>query len=335
LKGKNQNIHTIYSLHSNIVIYIVIEILNDLSGCKILAILPSLTRVLHEAFGISLAFPHHFLLCHNHSATAPNAFSCAAVPHPQLGAVALYFTYTAMEEEIERNKEHPCIAPLYFPQELHRRPALGRDLEYFYGPAWQSEVRCSPATRRYVDRIRHVGREEPALLVAHAYTRYMGDLSGGQVLGKVAQRALKLPPTGEGLEFYRFDEVHSAKAFKQLYRSRMNELELDAHGKQKIVAEAVKAFQFNMEVGLVRSLVVVAVAVEVVMVVEVAVGVVRLASMVRLACQVSCLAFWVLKIIRDINGKWIAFIWHFYPKALYSCLTFTNPYTGSGANHAR
>lgn len=166
----------------------------------------------------------------------------------KLGAVALYYTYTAMEEEIERNKDHPHFAPLYFPAELHRHEALARDLQYFYGPDWQSEVSCSQATQRYVDRIHQVGQEDPVLLVAHAYTRYMGDLSGGQVLKKVAQRAMKLPPTGEGLEFYQFDAIHSAKAFKQLYRSRMNELELDMEIKKRLVDEAVKAFQFNMEV---------------------------------------------------------------------------------------
>ncbi|KAF0032707.1 hypothetical protein F2P81_014997 [Scophthalmus maximus] len=166
----------------------------------------------------------------------------------KLGALALYYTYTAMEEEIERNKDHPHFAPLYFPAELHRHQALARDLEYFYGPEWQSQLSCSKATQRYVDRIHQVGREDPVLLVAHAYTRYMGDLSGGQVLKKVAQRALKLPPTGEGLEFYQFDAIHSAKAFKQLYRSRMNELELDVETKKRLVGEAVKAFQFNMEV---------------------------------------------------------------------------------------
>ncbi|KAG7460167.1 hypothetical protein MATL_G00218430 [Megalops atlanticus] len=166
----------------------------------------------------------------------------------KLGTVALYFTYTAMEEEIERNKDHPQFAPLYFPAELHRHEALARDVEYFYGEDWQSQVSCSPATQRYVDRIHEVGRTDPVLLVAHSYTRYMGDLSGGQVLKKVAQRALKLPPTGEGLNFYQFDGIHSAKAFKQLYRSRMNELELDAPTKERIVAEANRAFQFNMEV---------------------------------------------------------------------------------------
>ncbi|XP_077353642.1 heme oxygenase 2 isoform X2 [Festucalex cinctus] len=166
----------------------------------------------------------------------------------KLGAVALYYTYTAMEEEIEINKDHPSFAALYFPSELHRHKALARDLEYFYGPQWQSEISCSPATQRYVDRIHQVGREDPALLVAYAYTRYMGDLSGGQVLKKVAQRALKLPATGEGLEFYHFDAIHSAKAFKQLYRSRMNELELDAETKDRLVEEAIKSFQFNIEV---------------------------------------------------------------------------------------
>ncbi|XP_067089195.1 heme oxygenase 2 [Osmerus mordax] len=166
----------------------------------------------------------------------------------KLGAVALYFTYSAMEDEIERNKDHPHFAPLYFPNELHRREALARDLEYFYGADWQDQVSCSSATQHYVDRIHQVGREDPVLLVAHAYTRYMGDLSGGQVLKKVAQRAMKLPPTGEGLDFYTFDAIHSAKAFKQLYRSRMNELELDRDTKDRLVVEANLAFQFNMEV---------------------------------------------------------------------------------------
>lgn len=154
-----------------------------------------------------------------------------------------------MEEEIERNKEHPQFAPLYFPHELHRRDALARDLEFFYGEDWEDQISISPATQRYVDRIHQIGHEQPALLVAHAYTRYMGDLSGGQVLRKVAQRAMKLPPTGEGLNFYEFDGIHSAKAFKQLYRSRMNELELDTHTKEKIVEEAILAFQFNVEVS--------------------------------------------------------------------------------------
>ncbi|RVE75624.1 hypothetical protein OJAV_G00000630 [Oryzias javanicus] len=164
------------------------------------------------------------------------------------GTAALYFVYTAMEEEIEKNKDHPHIAPIYFPVELHRSEALARDLEYFYGEDWEKQISVSVGTKPYVERIREVGEKDPVLLVAHSYTRYMGDLSGGQILKKVAQRALKLPSTGEGLNFYQFEGIHSHKGFKQLYRSRMNELELDVETKQRIVDESNRAFGFNMMV---------------------------------------------------------------------------------------
>lgn len=156
--------------------------------------------------------------------------------------------YSAIEEEIEKNKDHPMFAPLYFPSELHRRDALAKDLEYFYGEDWESKISCSAATKPYVDRIHEVGRNDPVLLVAHAWTRYMGDLSGGQILKKVAQRALKLPPTGEGLNFFHFEGIHNPTAFKRLYRSRMNELEVDAETKEKLLDEANLAFKYNMDV---------------------------------------------------------------------------------------
>ena len=169
--------------------------------------------------------------------------------HPrQLATTALYFTYSALEEEIDRNKDHPAFAPLYFPTELHRKKALIRDMEYLYGEHWEEQAQCSEATRKYVERIHEVGQNEPELLVAHAYTRYMGDLSGGQVLKKVAQRALKLPSTGEGTQFYLFENVNNAQQFKQLYRARMNALDLNLETKEKIVEEANKAFEFNMQV---------------------------------------------------------------------------------------
>ncbi|XP_006897485.1 PREDICTED: heme oxygenase 2 [Elephantulus edwardii] len=166
----------------------------------------------------------------------------------KLATTALYFTYSALEEEMEHNKDHPAFAPLYFPLELHRKEALTKDMKYFFGENWEEQVQCSEAVQKYVDRIHYVGQHEPELLVAHAYTRYMGDLSGGQVLKKVAQRALRLPSTGEGTQFYFFENVDNAQQFKQLYRARMNALDLTLKTKEKIVEEANKAFEFNMQV---------------------------------------------------------------------------------------
>uniref|UniRef100_A0A8C9UW92 Heme oxygenase 1 n=1 Tax=Spermophilus dauricus TaxID=99837 RepID=A0A8C9UW92_SPEDA len=45
----------------------------------------------------------------------------------KLVMASLYHLYVALEEEIERNKDNPVFAPLYFPEELHRRAALEED----------------------------------------------------------------------------------------------------------------------------------------------------------------------------------------------------------------
>nr|XP_006138024.1 heme oxygenase 1 [Pelodiscus sinensis] len=161
---------------------------------------------------------------------------------------SLYYIYSALEEEIEHNKDHPAFTAVYFPSELHRNAALQQDLEYFYGPSWREEISCPEATQKYVDRLHYVGQHEPELLVAHAYTRYLGDLSGGQVLKKIAQKVLHLPSTGEGLEFFTFEGVSSATKFKQLYRSRMNSIEMDPTMKKRVLEEAKRAFLLNIQV---------------------------------------------------------------------------------------
>lgn len=93
-----------------------------------------------------------------------------------------------------------------------------------------------------------IGRENPELLVAHAYTRYLGDLSGGQVLGKITQKSLGLS-SKEGLSFFSFPGVSSPTRFKQLYRSRMNSIELTEAEKTAVLEEAVGAFELNIQVS--------------------------------------------------------------------------------------
>ncbi|XP_014636219.1 PREDICTED: heme oxygenase 1 [Ceratotherium simum simum] len=160
---------------------------------------------------------------------------------------SLYHVYAALEEEIEHNKQNLVYAPLYFPEELHRRAALEQDMAFWYGPRWQEVIPYTQATGHYVRRLREVGRLEPELLVAHAYTRYLGDLSGGQVLKKIAQKALDLPGSGEGVAFFTFPNVVSATKFKQLYRSRMNSLEMTPEVRQRVIEEVKASFLLNIQ----------------------------------------------------------------------------------------
>jgi heme oxygenase len=157
----------------------------------------------------------------------------------------LYFVYSAMEEEMERHQSHPVLSKIYFPQ-LNRKKSLEQDLYFYYGSNWREQVAPSAAAQDYINRIRHLSATQPEMLVAHSYTRYLGDLSGGQILKKIAQRAMNLAE-GQGTAFYEFQEIPDEKAFKATYRQALDELEVDEATADEIVEEANAAFGMNMK----------------------------------------------------------------------------------------
>ncbi|NEQ53847.1 MAG: heme oxygenase (biliverdin-producing) [Leptolyngbya sp. SIO3F4] len=161
----------------------------------------------------------------------------------------LYFVYSALEGAIRNHAQHAVVGAIYYPL-LERTSQLEKDLAFYYGVNWQNEIQPSPQGRYYVERIHAIAAQEPALLVAHAYVRYMGDLSGGQGLKAVVRSALKLPDR-QGTAFYEFDDiptVEARRAFKEQYRDALNALPIDNNLMQKIVDEANLAFQLNCNV---------------------------------------------------------------------------------------
>ena len=79
-------------------------------------------------------------------------------------------------------------------------------VHFYFGNNWIDKVNPTPSALAYVDRIHLVAKEFPELLVGHHYTRYIGDLSGGQILKKIAQKAMNLSEH-DGLRFYEFDSI--------------------------------------------------------------------------------------------------------------------------------
>lgn len=155
-----------------------------------------------------------------------------------------YFVYSAMEEEMERLQQHPVVSKIYFPQ-LNRKQSLEQDLQFYYGNNWRNEIKLSAVGEAYVNRIREVANQSPELLISHSYTRYMGDLSGGQILKKIAQRAMNLNEGGTA--FYEFADISDEKAFKAQYRQAMDDAPVDMATAEKIVDEANDAFRMNMK----------------------------------------------------------------------------------------
>lgn len=155
-----------------------------------------------------------------------------------------YFIYGAMEEELERYKDHPVVSTVYFP-ELHRKASLETDLAYYYGPTWRDQISLTEGGQAYVNRLRQVANTQPELLVSHSYTRYIGDLSGGQILKGIAQRAMNLND-GQGTAFYEFPEIPDEKGFKARYRQSVDQAPLADDTIAQIVQEANDAFGLNM-----------------------------------------------------------------------------------------
>ena len=158
----------------------------------------------------------------------------------------LYFVYLALEEAMDKNKENEFIKPIYFP-ELNRTESLKEDLAFYYGNDWMDTLVPSEATKLYINRIKELSEKRPDLLVGHAYTRYLGDLSGGQILKKIAQRAMNLQST-KGLSFYEFTQISDEQKFKMEYKAALDALPVTSDGSKQIVAEANVAFNLNMKV---------------------------------------------------------------------------------------
>ncbi len=155
-----------------------------------------------------------------------------------------YFVYSAIEEEMERLEDNEYIAPINF-KELKRIEQLKMDVRYYYGPNWRAIIKPSESAIQYVERVHEVAEENPILLIGHHYTRYLGDLSGGQILKGIAEKALNLRK-GEGLKFYEFD-IDDKKAYKDKYRTALNNIPLDQEQIDSIIDEANHAFKLNMD----------------------------------------------------------------------------------------
>ena len=153
-----------------------------------------------------------------------------------------YFIYTALEEQVEKFKDDPFIAPIAF-DELKRVPALEKDCEFYWGENWRNTISPTDACKNYVKRVKKINAK---FLVGHHYTRYLGDLSGGQILRNIANKSMNL--NGEGLAFYEFEGISNPGNFKNRYRTALDNLPITWSDGELIINEANYAFKLNMDV---------------------------------------------------------------------------------------
>ncbi|MFQ6199284.1 heme oxygenase (biliverdin-producing) [Streptomyces sp. NPDC000405] len=159
----------------------------------------------------------------------------------------LWFVYQALESASGVLADDPVVGPFIRP-ELTRSAELERDLAHLGGPGWRTGITPLPATAAYAARIEECVRDWPAGYVAHHYTRYLGDLSGGQIIRGTAEKTWGFARKGDGVRFYVFEGIPNPAAFKREYRELLDALPLDDLEKQRVIDECKRAFALNTAV---------------------------------------------------------------------------------------
>jgi heme oxygenase len=159
----------------------------------------------------------------------------------------LLLGYQELERGLERHRLRPGVREIAQPA-LYRVTALEADLRALCGFGWRRELPTLPAGERYMRRVADAAEGSGARLIGHAYVRYLGDLSGGQIMKRLLARSLG--SDARTLALYDFPEIADLRTFKAGFRCAIDRAgsEIDEAG--AVIEEAAEAFRLNIAVSL-------------------------------------------------------------------------------------
>jgi heme oxygenase len=155
-----------------------------------------------------------------------------------------WFIYQTLEHASRAMIDEP-VAGRFVSPEIYRESALAADLRFLYGPRWRERVAELPSTASYCTRMRSVAFDHPAAFVAHHYTRYLGDLSGGQYVGPAIADAYRM--NGDGHRFFVFEGV-DPPGFRARYRRLLDDADWPPSEQDRFLAEVSEAYRHNIVV---------------------------------------------------------------------------------------
>jgi heme oxygenase len=148
----------------------------------------------------------------------------------------------------EALESRSCGDAAVFDPRLHRQSAIEADLAALGVEDAVADHPALPATARYAEHLSTLAASSDRLdstvrYLAHHYTRYLGDLSGGQAVAALVARHYG---AGEHqLAFARFPDLGHVVDAKRRYREQLNAVPLDEAEVDELVREVGRAFAFN------------------------------------------------------------------------------------------
>ncbi len=160
----------------------------------------------------------------------------------KLYLIDLYNIYDTMEKALWENASINCVGPLLIP-ELFRAEKIKMDLEALKA----DDLSPTMSGKRYVEHLNKIKEESPHLLIAHIYSRYLGDLFGGQTIGPIVGGLFGEVVTS----FYNFNELvdqgmaRTPQAYVRTFREILNDLPLNPREAEEVIHEAGIAFDLT------------------------------------------------------------------------------------------
>ena len=154
------------------------------------------------------------------------------------------YIYNALEVTAGKMRENMPHCEL-LSVELNRSESIDADLETLRSRVTAPASGMLASTRSYVEQILATAHDSVRYL-AHHYVRYLGDLSGGQVMRVWLGRHYDL--ADEEATFFHFAEIPKPVPFKEAYRERLNALDLTEQEQSRFIDEAIASFNANQEI---------------------------------------------------------------------------------------
>ncbi|QDZ14863.1 heme oxygenase (biliverdin-producing) [Humibacter ginsenosidimutans] len=162
-----------------------------------------------------------------------------------LRAYAAYLAQLSYVYEALEARGHLALDPDILDPRLDRVDALRSDLRHLGVVDRDLEHPASQATTAYVTHLRGIPADDLAGYLGHHYTRYLGDLSGGQAIARLVQR--HYGATADQLDAYHFEGIVPVP-FKREYHAGLDALAFDGAQVERFLDEAGLAFELTSAV---------------------------------------------------------------------------------------
>lgn len=150
--------------------------------------------------------------------------------------------YRVLERGLKANRDDYSIY-LFDHRKLDRVEKIENDLT-FWNVDPSTAVSPIPESTLYRETVQAaVDSGSPQRILAHHYTRYMGDMIGGQVVSRQLQKMYGMPP--EGISFYDFSDIGDIYHYRKTYKSLYDLIPWDNSERDEFVAEAKRAYSAN------------------------------------------------------------------------------------------